>query len=97
MPTLTLAGKQSSEWASLNPVLADGEKGYERDTGRYKVGDGVKTWNELSYESASTTPVSSGVELAIDSRIEAHKDEDEPHPVYDDGPSLLLLYENAKV
>lgn len=29
--------------------------------------------------------------------LEAHIDADEPHPIYDDGPSLELLYENAKV
>lgn len=29
--------------------------------------------------------------------IDAHLDDTTPHPVYDDGPSLVLLYENAKV
>lgn len=32
-----------------NPVLLDKEVVYERDTGRYKIGDGVSRWNELSY------------------------------------------------
>lgn len=26
-----------------------------------------------------------------------HVNDETPHPVYDDGPSLVLLYENAKV
>ena len=32
-----------------NPVLLDKEVVYERDTGRYKIGDGEKGWNELPY------------------------------------------------
>lgn len=29
--------------------------------------------------------------------LNEHINADEPHPAYDDGPSLFLLYENAKV
>jgi hypothetical protein len=32
-----------------------------------------------------------------DLAVAAHISDPEPHPVYDEGPSLLLLYENAKV
>lgn len=39
----------SATWVSLNDVLLDGEIGYEKDTGRYKTGDGVTTWNALNY------------------------------------------------
>lgn len=38
-------------WAQVNPVLLDGEPGYELDTGYWKVGDGVKSWNELGYKA----------------------------------------------
>jgi len=38
-----------AEWTSADPVLAAGEVGYETDTGRAKVGDGVQAWSELSY------------------------------------------------
>ena len=31
------------------------------------------------------------------SGVAAHIESETPHPVYDDGPSLLLLYQNAKV
>lgn len=37
----------AAEWSSVNPVLTDGEIGFERDTGLVKVGDGVKTWSTL--------------------------------------------------
>ena len=39
----------SSNWASTNPILAQGEPGVELDTNNMKVGDGVKNWNDLDY------------------------------------------------
>ncbi len=36
-------------WVSSNPVLALGHTGFERDTGRSKIGDGTKAWNDLNY------------------------------------------------
>ncbi len=40
---------ESVRWALVNPILLDGEPGYERDTKRMKIGDGVTAWNQLSY------------------------------------------------
>ena len=37
------------KWAQFDPVLADGEPGYEIDTGKWKIGDGIKPWNSLGY------------------------------------------------
>lgn len=37
------------QWTSANPVLGSGEPGYETDTGKLKVGNGVDTWSLLSY------------------------------------------------
>lgn len=39
----------SSTWTSTNPVLADGELGYETNTKKGKLGDGVTAWNSLTY------------------------------------------------
>lgn len=39
----------STEWTQDNPTLAEGEPGVELDTGMFKIGDGVHTWNELPY------------------------------------------------
>ena len=36
-------------WTSINPILADGEPGYEIDTGKWKIGDGFTAWNSLGY------------------------------------------------
>lgn len=40
---------ESSVWASSNPVLLEREIGYEKDTGKYKIGDGKTAWNGLEY------------------------------------------------
>ena len=39
----------ASNWNTTNPVLAAGELGFETNSGKVKVGDGVKTWQELIY------------------------------------------------
>jgi hypothetical protein len=44
------------QWSSVNPILAVGESGWEIDTGKFKVGDGVKTWNLLPYSSGPIGP-----------------------------------------
>ena len=41
----------STEWQTVNPVLAEGEPGFEIDTGRFKIGDGTTRWNDLPYFS----------------------------------------------
>ena len=39
----------SNEWLYENPVLLDGEIGYESDTNKFKVGDGVNDWVNRPY------------------------------------------------
>ena len=36
-------------WGAANPILANGELGYESDTHYTKRGDGVTAWNDLPY------------------------------------------------
>lgn len=36
-------------WASVNPILADGEPGLETDTGRLRMGNGVAQFTALPY------------------------------------------------
>lgn len=42
----------ASLWTSTNPVLPDGIQGYENDTGKMKIGDGVTAWTSLDYWSS---------------------------------------------
>ena len=39
----------AAAWTSANPVLLLGEMGIETDTRKYKIGNGVNAWSELSY------------------------------------------------
>ena len=39
----------AEQWLAKNPVLLAGEVGLEKDTNKFKFGDGVKKWSELSY------------------------------------------------
>lgn len=39
----------AAEWSSANPVLNDGELGFELDTNRHKIGNGVDLWSALPY------------------------------------------------
>jgi hypothetical protein len=44
----------AAEWTAANPVLADGEPGVERDTGKVKFGDGVAAWADRPYTAGSS-------------------------------------------
>ena len=36
-------------WSKINPILLAGEPGYENDTNKMKIGDGINSWNNLPY------------------------------------------------
>jgi hypothetical protein len=40
----------ATNWASTNPILAEGEAGLETDTYRIKIGDGSTAWVSLPYQ-----------------------------------------------
>lgn len=42
---------KAANWNTKNPILREGEEGYETDTGRRKVGNGTTEWNNLKYDS----------------------------------------------
>jgi hypothetical protein len=43
-------------WELADTFLAEGELGLEIDTGMFKVGDGINTWNDLDYSSGPSGP-----------------------------------------
>ena len=53
----------AAHWAEANPILADGEMGFESDTKRLKIGDGLHAWNSLDYVIVNTeaTPTAGSV------------------------------------
>lgn len=54
--TFLLKRGNAAQWQELDPVLGDGEPGVERDTHRFKFGDGVTHWNDLQYAEALAAP-----------------------------------------
>ncbi len=87
----------ASDWERVNPTLDDGEPGFDKSANMLKIGDGETPWIQLEY----LTPPEGGTivtgDAAIDALMDSHIKDPTPHPVYDDGPSLVLLYQNAKV
>lgn len=84
-------------WVGENPTLFPGEPGVELNPGqvaKFKIGDGRTPWNELAYSGYIPGDPD---EPVTDEALLAHINDTTPHPVYDDGPSLVLLYQNAKV
>lgn len=47
----------SEIWSLVNPILIKGEMGIESDTNRFKFGDGVTPWNNLSYSGGSGSSI----------------------------------------
>ena len=41
----------AESWLNKNPILAEGEPGFELDTGKLKIGNGKTPWRELKYLS----------------------------------------------
>lgn len=82
------------DWTHANPILLDGEPGLEKDTLKLKFGDGVHHWVDLPYFTGGFQGGDPG-----DNGLLEHINDETPHPAYDNdnGPSLVLLYENAKV
>ena len=50
---IQLRRDSSANWASVNPVLAEGEIGINTTIDQYKIGDGATAWNSLAYSSAN--------------------------------------------
>ena len=49
MTTIKMRRGKAAEWAAKNPILGDGEPGYETDSRKLKIGDGLSYWNNLPY------------------------------------------------
>lgn len=47
----------AANWTSENPVLLIGQFGYEIDTNKIKVGNGVDAWNDRPYITSSGSTV----------------------------------------
>lgn len=57
----------AASWASANPILSQGEMGYETDTNKVKIGNGTTAWTSLPFWGAGTfsTTIGNGSATAI--------------------------------
>ena len=43
----------TANWENVNPILADGEIGYDITANKFKVGNGADEWLDIEYSDAS--------------------------------------------
>lgn len=82
---IQLRRDRSNSWATINPILAQGEMGYELDTNKFKIGDGVTPWVGLEYFASDSIQVS---------EIPVPSEDEEGRIIEYIGPSLLS-YKNG--
>lgn len=75
----------AANWTSENSILAEGEVGFETDTGEAKIGDGSTAWNSLDYfggggtaADIAFTPNGSIAASDVQSAIQEVRDEAQP-------------------
>lgn len=78
----------SSNWTSNNPILLQGEFGYELNTGYAKIGDGSSTWTQLTY-FGGTGPSGPTGGIGITGPTGANSTV--PGPTGATGPSISIL------
>lgn len=66
---LVLRNDTAQNWTSANSVLLKGEIGIEIDTLKFKIGDGTKTWNQLSYVGMGADEINSAIESYVNDNI----------------------------
>ena len=62
----------STEWTSVNPVLAGGEAGFESDTKKIKIGDGTSSWTALGYATVTPAQLQSAIEGVVAGEISSY-------------------------
>ena len=66
----------AATWTSRNPILADGEPGFEKDSNALKIGDGVTPWNSLPYFSAGGGSVPANVLRNVTTGVVLYQEDD---------------------
>ncbi len=90
----------AANWAQANPVLAQGEPGFEHDTGLLKIGNGSSTWLELDYSSGGAASLTDDGSVVVQAGSTAHwiatqrRNDNDTDPVslrYDSNGNLYAL------
>ncbi len=59
----------SAQWSAANPILADGEIGYDSTTKQMKIGDGVTAWNALQYTNGKNYSPMAAFAIDVTQRV----------------------------
>lgn len=59
--TFQVKRSTARKWYQINPILAQGEFGFEYDTGKLKIGNGTTPWRKLEYITGSSNGGNQGV------------------------------------
>ena len=73
MTKIQLRRDTAANWATNNPIPASGEPCFETDTGKFKIGDGVTTYNNLPYQGDSGSTPTNMVTVDTDQTITGKK------------------------
>lgn len=93
-----------ADWDANDPVLEGGVIGFEIDTGKFKMGNNVSRWSELPFYLPETD-IEALIQDYVDSLptgevtqqdLTDHINDPNPHPLYDSGMDLKVLYDNVK-
>lgn len=106
--TKTMAQRRgtTSQWSVANRILLSGEIGYDTVTKTFRVGNDTDIFENLE-EFIPASEIATMIATALENiggggdgdpqTLVNHINSSTPHPVYDDLPSLVLIYENGKV
>lgn len=84
----------SSDWSTVNPVLAAGEMGVETNTRKIKVGDGSTAWNSLDYIASDAPAIGEIAQDAINDALTAGTGITK---TYNDGANTITVEVNTNV
>ena len=73
MTKIQLRRDTAANWTTNNPTPASGEPCFETDTGKFKIGDGVTTYNNLPYQGDSGATPTNMVTVDTDQTITGKK------------------------
>ena len=91
----------AAAWTGANPTLAQGEPGFEHDTGLLKIGDGETPWNTLDYSSGSNGSLTSTSSISIETGdadrwfIRLRREDSEQNPEFKGVTVLSTNYDSG--
>lgn len=84
----------AENWEEVNPILAEGEFGIERESRKFKIGDGVTPWLTLLYGGLEGPPGPTGF-ISADANNRLIHGSDDGYLVPELTLDILAIYNNT--